>query len=286
MDIKSELERDKIVIHDVVAEDYNQWTNLEQCMAFMVHRQGTAKVEVNLSPVELPDEPWVCSMGNLDLFRVVELSENFRATVILISLSSMQDISFKLPFEFFDDIFSRERITITNSDYRVLLNDTLEQIRRLNNMQSGAYSYECKCMFLRSTLLLLHDMIMYSSHQGSSHQRVPYSQADAHFRGFIRLLVEHGKKEHEVRFYASKLAITDKYLNVITQAKTKHKAKDVISSFLIHAIKRDLVISGESIKTLAFEYNFADQSSFGKFFKKETGMSPRAFRQSQGIDVD
>lgn len=33
------------------------------------------------------------------------------------------------------------------------------------------------------------------------------------------------------------------------------------------------------VKEIADRYGFSDQSAFGKFFKKKTGLSPLAFRQ-------
>ena len=57
--------------------------------------------------------------------------------------------------------------------------------------------------------------------------------------------------------------------------------KDIISKFLVARIKRELIISGNSVQRIAYDFNFCDQSSLGKFFKKATGMSPVAFRRSR-----
>ena len=57
--------------------------------------------------------------------------------------------------------------------------------------------------------------------------------------------------------------------------------KEIISTFLISKIKQEMIMSGKTIKDIAYEYGFADQSSMGKFFYKMTGMSPRDFKKSQ-----
>ena len=54
-------------------------------------------------------------------------------------------------------------------------------------------------------------------------------------------------------------------------------AKDAISIVLTSLIRHDLLTGDSNIKALASKYNFCDQSSLGKFFKKETGMSPNTF---------
>ena len=42
-------------------------------------------------------------------------------------------------------------------------------------------------------------------------------------------------------------------------------------------------MSGKSIKAIAYEYGFSDQSSMGKFFSKITGQSPSEFRKGYKI---
>lgn len=42
------------------------------------------------------------------------------------------------------------------------------------------------------------------------------------------------------------------------------------------------MITGKSMKVIAYEYNFADQSSLGKFFRKMTGESPSAYKKKKG----
>jgi AraC-like DNA-binding protein len=92
------------------------------------------------------------------------------------------------------------------------------------------------------------------------------------------LLSEHCKTQHNVAFYADKLCITPKYLNEICRKKANKTAKDVITKAVIARIKNSLIISGTSVQRIAYEFNFCDQSSFGKYFKKAVGMAPLAFR--------
>ena len=99
------------------------------------------------------------------------------------------------------------------------------------------------------------------------------------FRRFIDLIYAHVDREHEVTFYGSKLNISPKYLSTISKLKCGRNAKDVISLFLISHIKRDIILTGKSIKTIAYDYGFADQSSLAKFFNKMTGMSPSQFKE-------
>ncbi|MBO4870512.1 MAG: AraC family transcriptional regulator [Muribaculaceae bacterium] len=132
---------------------------------------------------------------------------------------------------------------------------------------------------VRSIVLMLCNME--ANNARSSVKRATYTMADTYFRLFITLVAEHVKTEHEVSFYAEQLHITPKYLSEICKQKTQRKAKEIISGILLRQLKGDLLTSGKSMKIIADEYGFADQSSLGKFFRKMTGLSPLHFKQYQ-----
>ena len=55
-------------------------------------------------------------------------------------------------------------------------------------------------------------------------------------------------------------------------------AKEIIDEFLTLEIKVALQSTNLSLKEIADRYNFPDQSFFGRYFKKHTGMSPKEYR--------
>ena len=88
----------------------------------------------------------------------------------------------------------------------------------------------------------------------------------------------HCALQRDVAFYARELCITTRYLSTITKEIGKTTAKNLIDSFLILELKVALQSTDLSLKEIAEKYRFPDQSFFGRFFKKHTGMSPKAFR--------
>jgi AraC-like DNA-binding protein len=99
-------------------------------------------------------------------------------------------------------------------------------------------------------------------------------------REFIRLLFANCKKHHEVSFYAEKLCMTVGNLSRITKAYSGKKAIKWINDVLITESKMLLRKPDNTIQQIADELNFGDQSSFGKFFKKHTGLTPREYRKA------
>ena len=60
--------------------------------------------------------------------------------------------------------------------------------------------------------------------------------------------------------------------------KWRNSAKEIIDENLILELKMALQSTGMSLKEIADKYRFPDQSFFGRYFKKHTGMSPKEYR--------
>ena len=96
----------------------------------------------------------------------------------------------------------------------------------------------------------------------------------------MTLLASYYDKERSVRFYAEKLNLTSNYLSGIIKDYTGKTASEWIEEYVILEAKALLKFSGLNIQQVAYELNFPSQSMFGKYFKKQTGMSPKVYIKS------
>jgi AraC family transcriptional regulator, transcriptional activator of pobA len=91
---------------------------------------------------------------------------------------------------------------------------------------------------------------------------------------------KHFRKEHSVEYYARELHISSKYLTAAIKEGTGRTA----SAFIIEAlaIEAQALLQQEtvSVKEAANQLNFANQSTFGKFFKRAVGLSPLEYKKS------
>lgn len=108
----------------------------------------------------------------------------------------------------------------------------------------------------------------------------PRSRRMLYTHEFVRLVRKHFRLEHSVRFYANKLCISPKYLSLVVKESTGRSAAEIIDEHLLLEAKNLLRFSGKNIQQVAYELNFSNQSSFGKYFKHLTGMSPSEFQNS------
>ena len=67
---------------------------------------------------------------------------------------------------------------------------------------------------------------------------------------------------------------------MIVKEKTRVTVGTIIAAMRTESAARMLRDPDMTIQQIAEELSFADQSSFGKFFKKHTGMSPLKYRQN------
>ncbi|MBZ4034931.1 AraC family transcriptional regulator [Flavobacterium sp. 17A] len=99
-------------------------------------------------------------------------------------------------------------------------------------------------------------------------------------QNFNSLIDSYFKEESSVNFYADQLNITPNYLNILSQRYLKTSAGDIIKERTILEAKRLLTSSDLSIKEIAYQLGFSDNTYFTKVFKKYTGKTPGDFKES------
>lgn len=98
------------------------------------------------------------------------------------------------------------------------------------------------------------------------------------FKRFINLVHTHCMTQRDVAFYAEQLCISSRYLSAITKQMGEKSAKEIIDASVVLELKMALQSTNLSLKEIAEKYRFPDQSFFGRYFKKHTGMSPKEYR--------
>ena len=107
-----------------------------------------------------------------------------------------------------------------------------------------------------------------------------YTSAENLFSRFMDLATRETPREREVKFYADKLCITPKYLSYICKSVSGQTASAILNTMTIEYIKRELRQSTRTVKEIAATAGFDNLSFFGKYVRRELGVSPREYRQS------
>lgn len=98
---------------------------------------------------------------------------------------------------------------------------------------------------------------------------------------FTKLLESHFRTEKTASFYANALHITLKHLNRICNETVNKTTTELITDRVLLEAKRMLMDKNLLVGEVALKLGYDDYSYFARFFKKNTGMSPKDFRLSR-----
>ncbi len=106
------------------------------------------------------------------------------------------------------------------------------------------------------------------------------TRAEEIFTQFLLLVEKNFRNERRVGWYSEQLCISPKYLSETVKTVSKRTPNDWIDSYVTMELRMLLRNTQKSIKEIAQELNFSNQSFLGKYFKEHVGMSPSEYRRS------
>ena len=170
---------------------------------------------------------------------------------------------------------------------RIWLMSTIITLKKdINNMieslsnKEHRFAEEINYAYFYILLTDMADMMWKKYDSETPARHTDMKRSDGIMKAFADLLTEHIRKETSVEFYAEKLCISKQYLSLIVKEKTQFSVGKIISIMRVEEASRLLRDPELTLQQIAEELAFADQSSFGKFFRKHSGMTPMKYRQS------
>lgn len=104
------------------------------------------------------------------------------------------------------------------------------------------------------------------------------TRADIIFSNFLTLLEQNFRTERRVGWYAQKLNLSPKYFSECIKSVSKQSPNAWIDDYVCLEIRVLLKNTQNTIKEIANDLHFPNQSFLGKYFKEHVGMSPSEYR--------
>jgi AraC family transcriptional regulator, transcriptional activator of pobA len=100
------------------------------------------------------------------------------------------------------------------------------------------------------------------------------------YKKFLQLVNSHYLEKRTVEEYAKMLNVTSNHLSQVVKNTSNKKALSYINDRILAEAKSLIKFSTLDITEISFQLNFSDNANFGKFFKKNIGISPLEFRKN------
>ncbi|MDD4516495.1 AraC family transcriptional regulator [Massilibacteroides sp.] len=98
------------------------------------------------------------------------------------------------------------------------------------------------------------------------------------FKAFLRILEDNFRRNVSVDFYAEKLNMSARNLNLICRNILQRSVSEIIETRKLTEAKNLLMHSDKSISEIGYELGYNEKAYFTKVFKKKAGMTPTEFK--------
>ena len=105
------------------------------------------------------------------------------------------------------------------------------------------------------------------------------------FRNFLRLLEENFHRPEGVEFYAEKLFMSSRNLNLITQNILQQSVSEIIETRKLTEAKNLLLTTDKTIAEIGFALGYNEKSYFTSVFKRKAGITPSEFRKEMNRHI-
>jgi AraC-like DNA-binding protein len=226
---------------------------------------GNAQMIVNMKPYRLSAGTMLVFPAN-SIMEIEEKDEEF----------DFQIFSFRdLPDEI---LFKECTIFHLSEDDWNLMGEYFQLLRHTLNRQPLSLK---SIRFLQTALMSELQNITKKENEDNDHKTA--GRKETIFQHFANLVNQYADKEHNIAFYADRLCLTPNHLGTTIREASGMTVQDWIHRRIIQQAKLLLMYSDKPVGEIAEQLNFSTSSSFCKFFKKETNMTPRKYREESEV---
>lgn len=244
--------------------------------------KGYASAEANLLPFEIKPGTFTL-VGRNSIVTIEEVSDDFDAYMLVMSPKFMSDINVDT------NVLQSVRFHPEQVPAIELTEDEIRLLKLYLDLTHANTTTNTNPVYVRSITrsimsAMVYQLIQFAETRGMAERdedNDPLTKRHhAYVADFVKLVSQHFRTKRTISFYAARLYISPKYLSVLVKEATGRTAAEWINDYVLLEAKNLLRFSGKNIQQVAYELNFSTQSSFGKYFKHLTGMSPSEFQRS------
>ena len=241
--------------------------------ALMMCRKGSATATVNGSA-------WQLRSGIAFIFFPSDIvdwtvSPDFEADVLRYSQDILRSVSVNIEHEVYLEL-RNDRLSHAEPQVTGVIDSIFNILEFYFNDPYTPSISRIVALQVQSFFIGFADYIRFNprSHSAQSNDSQRNQQL---FAQFMKLISEHYRECHEVTAYAQMMNISRKYLSRVSNEHTGLSPKRIINDYIVEQLKLTLYNTSKSLKEIAAEFHFADQSALTRYFKQHCGTTPKNY---------
>lgn len=237
-----------------------------------INHSGTVTAEYDQTVMEAGAHE-VAFVAPKHMMRRLGASPDYRCTLIVVSSEAMEQMRQYVSYRNYLTYHKNPRFKLTDEQY-----DTMNNIANLLKLT-------CKMKCRQQHNIIMHELeIMYMLLDEFRIMNQPEDKGEGSplFARFYDLLTENYTKSREVKFYAKQLCLSPKYFGTVISKETGTSAIKWIANYVVLQAKAMLTHNRNmSIQQVSERMGFPDQATFARYFKLNTGLTPKDFRKQR-----
>jgi len=101
----------------------------------------------------------------------------------------------------------------------------------------------------------------------------------ATFNNFLKILEENFRRDEGVTFYADKMNMSERNLNIICKNNFQKSVSEIIETRKLIEAKNQLIHSDKSVSEIGYDLGYNEKSYFTRVFHNKTSVTPTQFRE-------
>ena len=248
---------------------------ISPCMIVCINHSGSALAQYDMQEVVFRPNEIAVVMPN-HVVRPLESTPDYSVTLLVHSPALCEELKTKRLTHDYHKYHRRPTCLLTDEEMTQYM-QAVNLLEHICNTSTQRYP-------LRHEMIIQLTNVMSEMHNAFrrdiDEKMFKEDSRYAVFNAFCDMLAEHYLEQHEVAFYAEKAHLTTRHFSVVIKAVAGVSASDYIEQYLATQAKNLLSTRPDmSVQQISNHLNYADPSSFCRFFKRTTGLSPRQFRE-------
>lgn len=243
-------------------------------MLFICH-SGSSRALYDMQEVVFRPNEVAMILPN-HIIRPIDSSPDYSITIIMHSIAFEQDMTQRRMTHDRNKFHKMPACRLTDEEMAQYMK-AVELLEIISNTCASRFPHRHEMLLSQTDIMT--DMLD-ACRRDMDQDAKPIDRNRSIFNVFCNQVAIHYREQHEVAFYAEKAHLTTRHFSVVIKEVVGISASDYIEQYLAKQAKNLLSSRPDlSVLQIGDHLGYADSSSFCRFFKRATGLSPREFRE-------